>query len=171
MINICHIILLLNSLISLVLSNNYPKCRNYQQACAVELIKFPELVNEERDDNNEKHPDKNEIIQEGSGENDDEQLHFVPMSMSFPIYDEFVPTTPTYDYSMEPVEKVQHQICSCLEENEECGKFDSSEQTMELSNQIRISFCRPLDQIFKVECKGMRSLARVVGRLDMESEL
>ncbi|CAK5125401.1 unnamed protein product [Meloidogyne enterolobii] len=170
MINTCHIIFTLNLLIILVSSNNYPKCRNYQQACAVELMKFPELVNDERDDIKEGHNERNdESVSEGSGENnDDDKLHFVPMSMSFPIYDEFVPTTPTYDYSMEPVEKVQHQICSCLDD-EECGKFDSIEQTLELSNHIRISFCRPLDKIFNVKCKGMRSLARVIGRLDMET--
>ena len=99
------------------LSNNSPKCRNYQQACAFELLKFPALINGERDDINENHHKENlEIVKEGSGENaDEEQIHFVPIGMSFPVYDEFVPTTPTYDYSVEPVEKVQQQVCSCLE--------------------------------------------------------
>ncbi|KAF7631147.1 hypothetical protein Mgra_00008588, partial [Meloidogyne graminicola] len=153
------------------LSNNYPKCRNYQQACAVELLKFPSLVAEDRDGFDEKQKDDEKVVQEGSGEdNDIEQIHFVPIRMSFPVYDEFVSTTPTYDYSMDPVEKIQHQVCSCLGE-EKCGNFNNNEQILELSNQIRFEFCKPLDEIFKVKCKGMRTLARVIGRIDMESKL
>ena len=37
------------ALISLCFANeNPPKCRNYQQACAAELVKYPELVTEQQ---------------------------------------------------------------------------------------------------------------------------
>jgi hypothetical protein len=106
-----------------------PKCRNYQQACAFELLKFPELRKEEstttengdsttaengQQQSSTQLNDEEVQLEEGSGEAAD-HIHFVPISIgqSFPMYDEFVPTTPVYDYTEEPVERKEQQICNC----------------------------------------------------------
>jgi len=69
------------------------------------------------------------------------------------------------------------QICSqfhfidFMSEEEQCGGDTGDEQrTLPFSPQIRASFCKPLDEVFKLRCKGTRTLARVIGTLDVESE-
>ncbi|KAL3110035.1 hypothetical protein niasHT_015638 [Heterodera trifolii] len=149
-------------------------CRNIQQACAAQLFFFPPLpsVQETVPDVPLEQRLEEEEEEEGSGEGAGAVdagggWHFVPMSgpLSFPLYDEFVPTTPSYDYNAEPLEMRQVDICACPE-NDQCS-FDT-ESTVKFSPQIRVAFCRPLAEVFKSKCKGARSLARVIGTLDRQ---
>lgn len=41
---------------------------------------------------------------------------------------------------------------------------------MEFSPHVRVAFCRPLEEVFKLKCKGARTLARVIGSVDRQSE-
>uniref|UniRef100_A0A914HYJ8 Uncharacterized protein n=1 Tax=Globodera rostochiensis TaxID=31243 RepID=A0A914HYJ8_GLORO len=133
------------------------RCRNIQQACAAQLINFPPLPSvQETAPDMPLEPGLDEQ-QEGSGEGQAEGVvggwPFVPMAgpMSFPL--------------AEPLGIKAVNLCTCPE-SDQCN-FDNN-RTVKFSPHVRVAFCKPVDEVFKLRCEGSRTLARVIGTVDRQ---
>jgi len=134
--------------------NDLPLCRNYQ-ACGSRLKSFP-LVDDSI----------GELIEEigsGQGSGNEPEVHM--------LYDEFAIAKTPFDFNADP-ELIQKRLCRCADETEDDQKcsFDEMEKLMQIDSTLSLSFCQPIQNLFRLKCLGRRHMVRVMGPIHENGE-
>ncbi|CEF66488.1 Hypothetical protein SRAE_2000115600 [Strongyloides ratti] len=103
---------------------------------------------------------------EGSGEGSGE---------SFPLYDESVEPLTKFNYDGSS-EVNDTPICRCPETEdtdegyEDTCNYDDKSKVMNIDKSIQLSFCKPIEELYPLECFGRRNVLRVIGEIHESGE-